>query len=91
MTVFAQIGEVLARHRGLQGSAARTEAARLLVAVGISDPEARLDDYPFQFSGGIKQRVMLAMALAGEPRITSYNVCYTKLLRRALQACNGNL
>jgi len=67
MTVFAQIGEVLARHRGLQGSAARTEAARLLVAVGISDPEARLDDYPFQFSGGMKQRVMIAMALAGEP------------------------
>ncbi|WP_228720634.1 ABC transporter ATP-binding protein [Nitrogeniibacter mangrovi] len=67
MTVFAQIGEVLSRHRALSGEAARKEAARLLAAVGIPDPQARLDDYPFQFSGGMKQRVMIAMALAGEP------------------------
>jgi len=67
MTVRAQIGEVLRRHRGLEGAAARAEATRLLAAVGIPDAEARLDDYPFQFSGGMKQRVMIAMALAGDP------------------------
>ena len=67
MTVFRQIKEVLGRHRGLGDAAARTEAARLLSAVGVSDAARRLDDYPFQFSGGMKQRVMIAMALAGEP------------------------
>ena len=67
MTVFRQIAEVLRRHRGLSGAKARAEAARLLSAVGIPDAELRLDEYPFQFSGGMKQRAMIAMALAGEP------------------------
>ena len=69
MTVMTQIGEVLARHRGLRGLAARDEARRLLEAVGIPDAERRLDDFPFQFSGGMKQRVMIAMALAGDPEL----------------------
>nr|WP_230411683.1 ABC transporter ATP-binding protein [Denitromonas iodatirespirans] len=67
MTVFHQIEEVLVRHRGLTGAKARTEATRLLAAVGIPDAERRLDEYPFQFSGGMKQRAMIAMALAGDP------------------------
>ncbi len=67
LTVGQQIGEVLARHRGLRGDASRTRAAELLHSVGIPDAERRLDDYPFQFSGGMKQRAMIAMAIAGEP------------------------
>ncbi|GHU24126.1 ABC transporter ATP-binding protein [Betaproteobacteria bacterium] len=66
-TVGDQIGEALALHRGLRGAAARAEARRLLEAVGIPAASARLDDYPFQLSGGMKQRVMIAMALSGEP------------------------
>jgi peptide/nickel transport system ATP-binding protein len=69
MTVGRQIGEVLAQHAGLQGEAARARAGKLLTAVGISDPARRLDEYPFQLSGGMKQRVMIAMALAGNPAL----------------------
>ncbi|WP_435749839.1 ABC transporter ATP-binding protein [Thauera sp. AutoDN2] len=68
MSVGAQIVEALAAH-GLRGEAAREEACRLLEAVGIPDPARRLREYPFQFSGGMKQRVMIAMALAGRPRL----------------------
>ena len=67
MTVGRQIGEVLAAHMGLKGGAARSRAAELLDLVGIPDPARRVDEYPHQLSGGMKQRVMIAMALAGEP------------------------
>ena len=69
LTVLQQIAEVLRTHRGLDGSAARARALELLNAVGIPDAARRLDEYPFQFSGGMKQRVMIAMALAGEPKL----------------------
>ena len=69
LTVLQQIGEVLATHRGLRGAPARARALELLNAVGIPDAARRLDEYPFQFSGGMKQRVMIATALAGEPRL----------------------
>src|SRR5574343_1517839 len=68
-TVGRQIGEVLERHLGLSGEAARRRMLELLQQVGIADPERRLDEYPFQLSGGMKQRVMIAIALAGEPQV----------------------
>jgi peptide/nickel transport system ATP-binding protein len=67
LTVGTQIGEVLERHAGLRGVAARRRSAELLDAVGIAESTRRLDEYPFQLSGGMRQRVMIALALAGEP------------------------
>ncbi|HEY8856299.1 MAG TPA: ABC transporter ATP-binding protein, partial [Rugosibacter sp.] len=69
MKIGHQIGEALALHEQLQGAAARTRAVELLTQVGIPDPVRRLDEFPFQLSGGMKQRVMIAMALAGRPRL----------------------
>jgi peptide/nickel transport system ATP-binding protein len=69
LTVGRQIGEVLERHRGLSGMAATEHMLDLLRQVGIADPARRLDEYPFQLSGGMKQRVMIAIALAGEPEL----------------------
>ena len=69
MKIGHQIGEALTLHEQLQGAAARTRAVELLTQVGIPDPVRRLDEFPFQLSGGMKQRVMIAMALAGRPRL----------------------
>ena len=69
LTVGQQIGEVLARHLGLDSESARLRMVALLRQVGIADPERRLNEYPFQLSGGMKQRVMISIALAGEPNL----------------------
>ncbi len=69
LTVGRQLDEVLERHLGLAGQAARERSLELLTAVGIADPQRRLGEYPFQLSGGMKQRVMIAVALAGNPRL----------------------
>ena len=69
MRVSQQLGEVLRWHRGLQGGAAREEALRLLRRVEMPDPPRQLDSYPHELSGGMRQRVMIAMALAGRPRL----------------------
>ncbi|HVW27679.1 MAG TPA: ABC transporter ATP-binding protein [Polyangiaceae bacterium] len=64
-----QIAEVLQTHRDATGDAARAEVIRLLGLVGIADPEQRIDEYPHQLSGGMRQRVMIAMALACGPKL----------------------
>ncbi|MBI3094153.1 MAG: ABC transporter ATP-binding protein [Rhodocyclales bacterium] len=69
LTVGRQIVEALQLHAGLRGAAARARAAELLDLVGIPDPLRRLDEFPFQLSGGLRQRVMIACALAGSPRL----------------------
>jgi oligopeptide/dipeptide ABC transporter ATP-binding protein len=68
-TVGDQIMEGLILHRKLDSEAARAEAATLLGLVGIPSPEQRLDEYPHQLSGGMRQRVMIAMALACRPKL----------------------
>ncbi|CAD86392.1 MULTISPECIES: dipeptide ABC transporter ATP-binding protein [Nitrosomonas] len=69
MTTGAQIGEVLLQHSGLRGAALQIRILELMRQVGIPDPARRMAEYPFQFSGGMKQRVMIAMALAGKPEL----------------------
>jgi oligopeptide/dipeptide ABC transporter ATP-binding protein len=69
MTVGRQLTEVLERHRGLDAEAAREEAIAMLRRVRIPAPEQRFDDYPHRMSGGMRQRVMIAMALLCRPRL----------------------
>jgi peptide/nickel transport system ATP-binding protein len=69
LTVGRQIGEVIERHTALRGAAVRARTLELLAAVGIPEVERRIGEYPFQLSGGLKQRVMIAAALAAEPEV----------------------
>ncbi|MCU1281643.1 MAG: Oligopeptide/dipeptide transporter, ATP-binding protein [bacterium] len=69
MTTGAQVAEPLVIHRGMSKKAALAEAAELYRLVGIADPERRIHDYPHQMSGGMRQRVMIAMALACRPSL----------------------
>ena len=64
-----QIGEVLRRHLGLDRAAARKRTIELLDLVRIPAPDRRVDEYPHQLSGGMRQRVMIAMALACDPKL----------------------
>jgi oligopeptide transport system ATP-binding protein len=69
LTIGRQIGEALELHKGMDRSASRKRTIELLELVGIPAARSRVDDYPHQFSGGMRQRVMIAMALSCEPRL----------------------
>lgn len=68
-TVGSSIGEVLRTHLGLSKAKAKTRAIELLDRVGIPDPQRRYDAYPFEMSGGMLQRVLIAMAISCEPAV----------------------
>ncbi|MDO3678159.1 ABC transporter ATP-binding protein [Paenibacillus ehimensis] len=69
MTIGKQIAEGLIKHQGLSASEARKRAVDILRMVGISNPEGRISQYPHEFSGGMRQRVMIAIALACNPKL----------------------
>ncbi|MBM2619455.1 ABC transporter ATP-binding protein [Actinoplanes sp. LDG1-06] len=69
LKVRAQLTEAVLAHRRMPRRAAEQRAVELMTRVGIPDPEARLSDHPLAFSGGMAQRVMIAMALAGDPKV----------------------
>ena len=69
LTIGRQLREPLETHFGMSRKEATARAADLLDRVGIPSPDARISDYPHQFSGGMRQRVMIAMALACEPKL----------------------
>jgi oligopeptide transport system ATP-binding protein len=69
LTIGRQIQEALELHMGMNKDESRKRAAELLEMVGIPEADTRLDDYPHQFSGGMRQRAMIAMSLACNPRL----------------------
>jgi oligopeptide transport system ATP-binding protein len=69
LTIGTQIGEALELHLGMTKEQARKRSIELLKMVGISEAESRIEDYPHQFSGGMRQRVMIAMALSCSPQL----------------------
>ena len=68
-TIGAQIMEAVALHQGLKGAAAKEKTLEYLRDVGITDPEKRFKQYPHEFSGGMRQRVVIAIAVACSPKI----------------------
>lgn len=69
LTIGTQLCEVLQRHKGMSRRQARARARDLIDAVGISAPERRLDQHPHELSGGMRQRIMIAMGIACEPQL----------------------
>ena len=68
-TVEYQLNESLKKHTNLDAVARKARMIELLTLVGINQPERRIKQYPYEFSGGMRQRVMIAMALACEPKL----------------------
>src|SRR5690606_3384580 len=78
-TIGRQISEALTCHGNISKAEARAETVRLLEKVRIPNAASRFEDYPHQFSGGMRQRVMIAMALASRPRLLIANEPTTAL------------
>ncbi len=79
MRIGEQIAESVRKHRQLDDDEAEAEAISLLASVGIADPERRYRSYPHEFSGGMRQRVMIAIAMAGDPPIVIFDEPTTAL------------
>jgi len=69
MTIGSQIDDIVRRHTGLRGKAVRRRSVELLDLVGIPNPERRADDHPHEFSGGMRQRVLIAIAISCDPEL----------------------
>ena len=69
LSIGLQLTETIQHHLGLSLEAAKKRSIELLTKVGIADPERRLDQYPHHLSGGMRQRVMIALALSCEPKL----------------------
>jgi oligopeptide transport system ATP-binding protein len=69
LTIGTQLAEVLTTHKGASEAEARRRSAAMLARIGIAEPERRLAAYPHEFSGGMRQRVMIAMALLCDPKL----------------------
>lgn len=69
LTIGEQVSEILTRHQGFSKEEALEKSIELLARVGIPDPELRIKNYPFEFSGGMRQRVVIAIAIACNPKI----------------------
>ena len=79
MRIGEQIAESVRKHRGLDDATAKAETIALLSAVGIADPARRYRSYPHEFSGGMRQRVMIAIAMAADPPIVIFDEPTTAL------------
>ncbi len=97
-TIGNQIAEILRTHKGFNRSGAMAEAGALLQRVGIPDPDRRIREYPHQLSGGMRQRVMIAMAVACNPSLiiadeptTALDVTIQAQILRLLKTLTGSL